>query len=241
MTPDWLTIGSALLAGLLGGAHCAAMCGGIATGFQALASRPGWTSAVESNLGRVAGYVLAGAIAGGLGQGIVRIARVEWLAMGARMLVGAVLVFAALRLSGLLGSRPAFAVSGLGLGSLLRPLRARLGPVDSRPKRIAAGMLWGWLPCGLSTTLLAAAWFQASAANGALTMAAFGLGTLPVMLPLTWSGARLGRWLHDPLRRGAASGLVLVAGLLTLASPWLFQAPGISRVLAALGCVPVAL
>lgn len=46
-------------------------------------------------------------------------------------------------------------------------------------------MLWGWLPCGLSTTLLAAAWLQADALNGALTMAAFGLGTLPMMLPLT--------------------------------------------------------
>jgi sulfite exporter TauE/SafE len=241
MSPDWLTIGAALLAGLLGGAHCAAMCGGIATGFQALAKRPGWTSAVESNLGRVAGYVLAGAIAGGLGQGIVRIARVEWLAIGARMLVGAVLVLAALRLSGLLGPRRGFAGAGSGMWTWLRPLQARLLPIDSRPKRIAAGMLWGWLPCGLSTTLLAAAWFQASAANGALTMAAFGLGTLPVMLPLTWSGARLGRWLHDPVRRGSAAGLVLVAGLVTLASPWLMHAPGVSGVLVALGCLPAAL
>ena len=235
MPIDWLTLGAAAIAGLLGGAHCAAMCGGIATGFQALASRPGWTSALQTNLGRVGGYVLAGAIAGGLGQGIVQAARLDWLAIGARMLVGAVLVVAALRLSGrATWLKPA----NLGAWTLLRPLQRRLLPVDSAPKRLAAGMLWGWLPCGLSTTMLAAAWLQASARNGALTMAAFGLATLPVMLPLTWSGARLGRWLHDPRRRGAGVALLLLAGLVTLASPWLMHAPGMPALLAALGCLP---
>ena len=235
MPIDWLTLGAAAIAGLLGGAHCAAMCGGIATGFQALASRPGWTSALQTNLGRVGGYVLAGAIAGGLGQGIVQAARLDWLAIGARMLVGVVLVVAALRLSGrATWLKPA----NLGAWTLLRPLQRRLLPVDSAPKRLAAGMLWGWLPCGLSTTMLAAAWLQASARNGALTMAAFGLATLPVMLPLTWSGARLGRWLHDPRRRGAGVALLLLAGLVTLASPWLMLAPGMPALLAALGCLP---
>lgn len=238
MTPDWLTIGAALMAGLLGGAHCAAMCGGIATGFQALSSRSGWGTAVQTNLGRVGGYVIAGAVAGGLGQGIVQAARMEWLAVGARVLVGLVLVLAALRLSGVLAGSGAFR-AGTGAWRLLAPLQRRLLPIDSSAKRIAAGMLWGWLPCGLSTTLLLAAWLQASAANGALTMAAFGLGTLPVMLPLTWSGARLGRWLHDPARRNAAAAFVLVAGLLTLAAPWLAHVPVLGGVLAALGCLPV--
>ena len=234
MPIDWLTLGAAAVAGLLGGAHCAAMCGGIATGMQALSSRPGWASAVQSNLGRVGGYVLAGAIAGGLGQGIVQASRLPWLANGARMLVGAVLLVAALRLWGKLGWR----TGGSGAGRLLQPLQRRLLPIDSAPKRVAAGMLWGWLPCGLSTTLLAAAWLQASAQNGALTMAAFGLATLPVMLPLTWSGARLGRWLHAPARRGVAVGLLALVGLVTMASPWLMHAPGMPAVLAALGCLP---
>ena len=235
MPIDWLTLGAAAMAGLLGGAHCAAMCGGIATGFQAMAGRPGFASALQTNLGRVGGYVLAGAIAGGLGQGIVQVARMEWLALGARMLVGVVLVLAALRLS---GHVPLLDRASLGAWKLLRPLQQRLMPLDSAPRRVAAGMLWGWLPCGLSTTLLAAAWLQASAQNGALTMAAFGLATLPVMLPLTWSGARLGRWLQAPRRRMAGVALLLLAGLLTIASPWLMHAPGMPAVLAALGCLP---
>ena len=239
MPIDWLTVGAALLAGLLGGAHCAAMCGGIATGFSAMSARGGWRTAVESNLGRVGGYVIAGAIAGGIGHGIVRVARLDWLMFGLRMLVGLVLVVVALRLldrQGRLGflSRP-----GAGAWPLLRPLQRRLLPADSSLKRVGLGVLWGWLPCGLSTSLLAAAWLQASAINGALTMAAFGLGTLPVMLPLTWSGARLGRWLQQPGRRTAVASIVLLAGVLTLASPWLMTVPALHATLSALGCQPL--
>ena len=87
----------------------------------------------------------------------------------------------------------------------------------------------------------AAAWLQASAINGALTMAAFGLGTLPLMLPLTWTGARLGQRLQQGRWRIAAASLVLAAGVATLASPWLVRHPGVHAVLAALGCLPATL
>ena len=242
MPIDWLTLGAAMLAGLLGGAHCAAMCGGIATGIvsHAPARDRGWERALEANGGRIAGYIAAGAIAGGLGHGIVDVARIHGLAVGLRMLVGVVMVVVALRLvdgRNRLGFlvRPTARIWGW-----LRPLQSRLLPANTRARRIALGMLWGWMPCGLSTTLLAIAWLQASATNGALTMAAFGLGTLPVMLPLTWSGARLGRWLHDPVRRGAAGACVMLAGLLTIGAPWLMQQPALHRLLGALGCLPGA-
>ena len=55
MPVDLLVLGAALLTGLLGGAHCVAMCGGIATGFS-VHSR-GWLAALQPNLGRMAGYV----------------------------------------------------------------------------------------------------------------------------------------------------------------------------------------
>jgi uncharacterized protein len=239
MPIDWLTIASALLAGLLGGAHCAAMCGGIATGFSAMSARGGWGTALESNLGRVGGYVVAGAIAGGIGGGVVRIARLDWLTLGLRMLVGLLLVVVALRLLDRKGRLGFLTRPGVGAWPLLRPLQRRMLPADSSLKRVGLGVLWGWLPCGLSTSLLAVAWLQANAVNGALTMAAFGLGTLPVMLPLTWSGARVGRWLQQPHRRMAFAAIVLTAGLLTLASPWLMQVPALHGVLSALGCQPL--
>jgi hypothetical protein len=236
MTPDWLLLGAALTTGLMGGAHCAAMCGGIATGFSALAPRAGLALALQSNLGRVGGYVIAGALAGGLGNGIVRAAQLDGLALALRIAVGAVLIFAALRLLGIHGRLGFLPRPGAALWQRLRPLQRRLLPANSAGKRIALGVLWGWLPCGLSTTLLIAAWLQADAAQGALTMAAFGLGTLPVMLPLTWSGARIGRWLQRPRLRALAGTLVLAAGVMTLAAPWLMSHPQLHAALRALGC-----
>ena len=67
-------------------------------------------------------------------------------------------------------------------------------------------------------------------------MASFGLGTLPTMIPLTWSGARLARALAAPRWRHLAGALILLAGLVTLAAPWLMHVPALHDVLAALGC-----
>ena len=82
----------------------------------------------------------------------------------------------------------------------------------------------------------AAAWLQASPLHSGLTMLAFGLGTLPLMIPLTWSGARAARWLDNRGLRLALGGVVLLAGVLTLAAPWLMDVPGLHGLLTALGC-----
>ena len=70
-------------------------------------------------------------------------------------------------------------------------------------------------------------------------MPAFGLGTLATMLPLTWTGARLGQRLQRGPARTAAGLLVLSAGAVTLAAPWLMQVPALHGVLRAMGCMPV--
>jgi sulfite exporter TauE/SafE len=235
MPVDLLVLGAALLTGLLGGAHCVAMCGGIATGFS-VHSR-GWFAALQPNLGRVTGYVLAGALVGGLGGGLLGVARIPQLGIAMRALVGIVLVIAGLRMLDAKGRLPRFSGGpGNRLWRALAPLQRRLLPADTAGKRFLLGMLWGWMPCGLSTTLLAAAWLSASALHGALTMAAFGLGTLPVMVSLTWSGARIGQRLQRGALRNAAGVLVVGAGLLTIAAPWLMQLPAMHGILAALGC-----
>lgn len=239
MTFDWLVLGGALLAGLLGGAHCAAMCGGIATSLS-VQQRGGWWVALQPNLGRVLGYVLAGAIVGGVGHGLLGLARAPALGIALRAAVGVVLVLAALRLLDRGGRLRFLQAPGGRLWQWLRPLQRRLLPADTAPRRIALGLLWGWMPCGLSTTLLAAAWLTASATDGALAMAAFGLGTLPVMLPLTWAGARLGQRLQRGGWRTAMASLLLLSGVLTLAAPWLAHAPALHAALEALGCRSLA-
>lgn len=232
---DWLVLGGAAISGLLGGAHCAAMCGGIATGLS-VNSRGGWMQALQPNLGRIVGYTLAGAIIGGFGHGLLAYARWPALGMALRAAVGLVMIVAALRLLDRRGRLKFLSPTGQRYWRWLRPLQQSLLPANTGPKRFALGMLWGWLPCGLSTTLLMAAWLQASVVQGGLTMAAFGLGTLPVMLPLTWAGTRVAQRLQRGHWRTAAGILVLGSGLLTLAAPWLAQMPVLHGVLAALGC-----
>jgi hypothetical protein len=56
------------------------------------------------------------------------------------------------------------------------------------------------------------------------------------MLPLTWGSARLARRLGSGRSRAALGGLVIAAGLLTAAAPWLAVLPGVHDVLSALGC-----
>jgi sulfite exporter TauE/SafE len=240
MPIDLIALGAAFVSGLLGGVHCIAMCGGIATGFGLATggpgARPGFAPALRVNLGRVAGYTLAGAVVGGLGGGLLQLARVDGLATAARMALGAVLIVVALRLLDTRGRLGFLQRPGAALWRLLAPLQRRLVPANTVPRQLALGLLWGWLPCGLSTTLLFAAWLEADARHGALLMASFGLGTLPVMLPLTWSGARLGRWIGRREVRVGAALLLLVAGLATALAPWLAGVPAVHELLVALGC-----
>lgn len=238
MPIDWLALGAALLTGLMGGVHCAAMCGGIATGFSAMGPRAGWRYAIEPNVGRVLGYVLAGAAVGLFGRALVDVANVDGLATALRAAAGAVLIIIGLRMLDRGGRLAMLAKPGAAVWNALRPLQRPLLPADRTHKRVALGMLWGWMPCSLSTTLLLAAWLQGDAMRGALTMAAFGFGTLPVMLPLTWSGARIGQRLQRGAARRWAAGLIMSAGAVTIAAPWLMQEPALHGPLAFLGCVP---
>ena len=236
MPIDLLTLSAALLTGLMGGVHCIAMCGGIATGLASQSTRGGLRTAVALNGGRVLGYVLAGAIVGGFGGGLLALARSVGLAASLRVAMGAVLLLIALRL--LWPHRfGAFGMIGALIWRRLQPIQQRVLPAASSAWRPwVQGIFWGWLPCGLSTTMLAAAWLEASALHGALLMLAFGTGTLATMLPITWSGARLGGLLKQRGWRIGGAAVIALAGLVTMAGPWLAAQPAIHDVLVALGC-----
>jgi hypothetical protein len=231
MPVDLLVLGAALLTGLLGTVHCGAMCGGIAVGLGSAGpvGRAGYR-AIASNLGRVLGYALAGAAVGGLGGGLLDAMALEGLAGTLRIGIGLVLLWAALRI---VRPRWAAALPAPPLWHWLAPLRRRV-PADGPLRPWVMGLLWGWLPCGFSAIVLTAAWLEADALHGALLMAAFGLGTLPVMAMLGWSGARWGR--RTPAWRHAGAAVIAASGVLTLAAPMLVSLPAMHAALAALGC-----
>jgi sulfite exporter TauE/SafE len=241
---DLIALGAAFLSGLLGGVHCVAMCGGIATGFALAggAPRPALGHALRVNAGRIAGYVLAGALVGAFGSGLLQLARAEVLATTARVLLGVVILVVGLRLFDARGRLVFLQRPGAALWRRLAPLQRRLLPASTPSRQFALGMLWGWMPCGLSTTLLAAAWLEADALQGALLMAAFGAGTLPGLVAATAGfGALAAIGSRQSMRRVA--GLAIgILGFLTVWVPHsktdVICAPGESAALTQVNVAP---
>ena len=202
---------SALLVGLLGGVHCVGMCGGIvaALSFRADGGKPPFRLHVGYNVGRVLSYTLFGALAGALG-GTLNLLEVRPLQLGLYLLAQAVLVLLGLYLAGWNRWVLVFERAGGRLWSHMQPLFRKLLPVKSVPGAMLAGMVWGWLPCGLVYSVLVAALAAGSMTSGAALMLAFGLGTLPNLLGMAFFAQRLQPFMQRPVVRRAAG--LMVAG-----------------------------
>jgi sulfite exporter TauE/SafE len=81
---------------------------------------------------------------------------------------------------------------------------------------LAAGLVWGWLPCGLVYYSLLIAAPLGDALTGTLFMLAFGLGTLPGMYTTGVFGGFVIRLARNRQVRRFAAGLIVVIGLVTL-------------------------
>ncbi|WP_075259012.1 sulfite exporter TauE/SafE family protein [Herbaspirillum camelliae] len=172
------------------------------------------------NLGRLSSYALAGALAGGIAAGLLRGADVlGWLAPAQRvayLITNIVLVLLGLYLTQWWPALARLEQLGSALWARVRPLAARLVPVDTPAKALLLGSLWGWLPCGMVYSALLTALMAGSAMQGALTMLAFGAGTLPMLLAAGLSGARLRQLAQRPAVRLAAGVVVLAFGIVGL-------------------------
>jgi uncharacterized protein len=205
---------AALLGGFIGSVHCLGMCGGIA-GALGMAGAGKASFAVAYSAGRIASYMVAGAIAGAIGAGLAGAAGLgPWL----RLLMGIVLVLLGLQVALNLKLLAPLEAAGANLWRRLAPLARRLVPPRHAGQALALGALWGWLPCGLVYGMLAAAAASGTALNGALFMAVFGLGTAPAMVGLAWASGRGGSWLTAGRRR-ALGWLLVLFGAWTAATP----------------------
>lgn len=98
----------------------------------------------------------------------------------------------------------------------IEPVGRRLLPVRTLPSAFLAGLVWGWLPCGLVYYALILALPLGDPVMSGVFMLAFGLGTLPVMIATgMFAGwmARLGRSVKLRQVAGMVVILVGVAGL----------------------------
>jgi sulfite exporter TauE/SafE len=178
MTPDLLLI---FIGGLLGSAHCVGMCGAFALSIGA--SSPGWRPNLLRqfvySLGRITTYTSAGAIAGYVGLRLnstfaAAVPIQSILALAA----GGFLIVQGLYATGFIPRRVAIGQNACLMPRFLSAFLLSPGFTNA----FFAGVFTGFLPCGLVYAFLALASATANMTAGWLTMLAFGLGTLPIMV-----------------------------------------------------------
>lgn len=150
--------------GLLSGVHCIGMCGGIM-----LAQK----NAVAYNAGRLFGYTVAGAVFGAIGTVITYDAQFKSMLF---TICGGLVVIIGLMMWGV-------------------PFLRQISPELTKPCRfkggrpLVIGLLTGLMPCGALASMWLFAAASGSAAKGAESMFAFGLGTCVFMLAFGAFGA----------------------------------------------------
>ena len=211
------------LGGLLGSAHCVGMCGGFAVSIG-IGSR-GFGSNLRRQLiytaGRIFTYSFFGIVAGYAGLWIAGRASL-WINMQAALS----------HAGGCVADRPGLLASGWCRGGTGRnsreadrsasrePSSGHSSPRPSWSHVLLAGVLTGFLPCGLVYGYLALASSSASIWAGLLTMSLFGAGTGPLMI-LSGTGGSLishasrGRFLKFSAVCVGLTGLIsIVRGIL---------------------------
>ena len=210
MIEIWL----AFLAGLAGSFHCVGMCGGIVAalamtrGSQPFSSRLG--SQICYNLGRISTYTLLGAVAGLVGSALdfgALKSVTSWFFIGANLCVIVIGLSSALGLSALNLS----SLEGRGARFFAAPLKRALSS-DSPLAAFPLGLMLGLLPCGLVYAPLMAAAASGGPGLGAATMAALGLGTIPILLLFGTASSAVSGALRSVMLRLAGLAVALMGG-----------------------------
>lgn len=213
---------SAFIVGLLGGVHCAGMCGGIVAALtlglpenQRQGKRV-LPFLLAYNLARVSSYTLAGIMMGGIGWLVTHWLDVRQVQLGLQVVAALFMILLGLYLAGWWTLLSRLESAGAGIWRKIQPLTSRLMPIQTLPQAFIIGLLWGWLPCGLVYSVLVWSIATADPVSGGLLMLAFGLGTLPTLLVIGVMAAGLSRWIQNPATRRVAGGLVILFGVMQL-------------------------
>ncbi|MEO1213733.1 MAG: sulfite exporter TauE/SafE family protein [Bacteroidota bacterium] len=173
---------SALSLGFLGSLHCVGMCGPISLALTAgKGKRQFWISRLLYNLGRTTTYVLLGLVVGIFGQSLSMVGFQQSLSI--ILGVGWLLVLFLL---------PNWENRLLKLPFLRKFLIKIKGALSGHIQRPTihlmynAGIVNGFLPCGLVYVALSGAMASNSLADSLAFMALFGFGTIPAMLALSF-------------------------------------------------------
>jgi sulfite exporter TauE/SafE len=185
-------IGSALMAGFVGSLHCIGMCGGFAVACGARAR-----DTFLWHAGRTATYAILGGLAGAFGS---LIPGPGWVVAA---ISGVLIAWFAAGLAGLV-PEPHISIPGV------KHLATNLATRTNMAARFGFGMANGLLPCGLVYASLAIPVSAGDPVVGALSMTAFGIGTMPALTAVAL-GLRKIAMRDMRLRRLLAAGVFLAA------------------------------
>lgn len=207
-----LTFLYALSLGFIGSFHCIGMCGPIALTLpvQHLEGVRKQAGILLYNAGRVTAYAGLGLASGWLGRQFYLGGLQQWLSivLGSGMLLFIVLKY---------GFRNNHL--SLNTGFYTRYIKTMLGNLLRRQQQrtlYAIGFLNGLLPCGLVWFAVTGAIATGSSLQGAVFMGAFGMGTLPAMIALTWSNDLISIRLRNRLFRFIPFVITIMAVLLII-------------------------
>ena len=228
-----LTYTSAFLLGLFSTIHCVGMCGGI-IGALSL-SLPADIRSNKArmlmfittyNTGRILSYSFAGLVAGAIGTGVLASAGFDQGHAVLRAIGVAMMVAIGLYLAGWLPQLAIVEKIGVPVWKKLEPVGRKLLPVASLPKALAYGVIWGWLPCGLVYFVLLWALTAGNAMQGAFTMLAFGIGTMPTLLTTGFMTSWLTRFARSSRARQVVGLLIIAMAVGSLYLPMGYHLPG---------------
>lgn len=208
-------ISAILIASLLGSFHCAGMCGAfvaIATGDTSLGRRGHVLLQAAYHLGRLITYICLGAAAGEAGRLIDIAGALAGLRPLAAIIAGLTMawfgVVLLLRSSGWQIARLKLPAAWLRFMSSLHRVAMNRPPLA---RAAMIGLLTTLLPCGWLYAFVISAAGTAHPATGALVMAVFWIGTLPMLVAVGASTRLVMGPLAKKLPILTAALLILVA------------------------------
>jgi len=202
---------AALSLGVLGSFHCIGMCGPLAFSLPLNNNSDfaKFTGSLLYNFGRIVTYSTLGLFFGLAGKSFSIFGFQQWLSITA----GIVILFFLLI--------PKKQITNTTINNITSKynyqIRSALGQLflkKNYQSLFAIGLLNGLLPCGLIYMAVAGAIASADPFRSAFFMAAFGLGTLPVMWSVTFFGNYIGIGFRQKIRKAYPIMMALMACLL---------------------------
>lgn len=220
----WALATTAFLMGLMGGAHCLAMCSVPCAALTGLGGTPDATHTIQwaprrgifqrvaqFHVGRLIGYGAAGAVVA------LAMEQLAWLGQSTSALrpLWTLMHVLILAWGGMMMVQ---AQQPLWVERAGRAAWAKVKPLVSRPGGLlTAGVAWALLPCGLLYTALLTAALSGSVLRGALCMVLFGVGSGVWLVLGPWTFGRIRAWIGV---KGGAWGSRLAGGVLFSLGAW---------------------